>query len=125
MDEIEYVDDPFDNDWDPRKLPAWAKPTNEWEERILAAVDLERFPNQKLQKLVHLISTNCYPWGERESKFPEEWIINCCTWARKKREKREMVQLVGLVSLLYNEARRDQFMERWNGEVDRFVPPRR
>jgi hypothetical protein len=129
MQEPEYIDgDSFDSEFDPRKPPKWMIPTNDWEEYILSAVGMTKFPSEKQQRLTHSISTNCYSLSERECKFPEEWIRSCCSWARRKREKGEMVQLSGLLSLLYNEARRDQFIEKWvedhRDEMRRFSPRR-
>lgn len=108
--ELEYV---YDDETRPVKRPKWQYPPSEEVRLILEAVHRKYFkPDEKdLRHKIVLITRAMMPMSSGVlSKYPAEWVKNCCDWASTKWAKGEPITLKGLVTLLSNEDSRAEFV---------------
>lgn len=119
MDEPRYVEDPFEDEFNPRGRPKWTIPQKPLEERILSAVGRKYYPNKHLRSEVLKVTKAAMSLDSGvESVFPTEWIEFCCEWAESARKKRKMVDLKGLLTFINREEAKEEFLDKYEAEFE-------
>lgn len=104
MSRITYVDDPFEDE-EPYRRPKWTIPVTKRETQMLTAVDRQYYKSHSEQAAVVAVAKDV-------NGFPPNWVTHCCEVAIKMRARGAMIQLKGLLTLLRNRDRYQEFQDR-------------
>lgn len=96
------------------KRPKWQSPSTEFQKDFLVAVGRKYYSNKNERSAVIAIEkSRLYLASGLVSVYPAEWIESCISWAIKKRHDGYMVAFNGLVNLINDKDRREQFITNW------------
>lgn len=117
----QYVDDPFDDDWNPNIKKKTMQPRSDLEKKILSAVQRTYYHSSNEKKLVLEITKGALSLQSGVvSNYPIEWIDNCCSWTARvrkdyvlKKPGGKFIALQGLISLINNKDRCKEFVTKW------------
>ncbi|MCJ7760750.1 hypothetical protein MUP59_06360 [Candidatus Bathyarchaeota archaeon] len=115
MNEPKYISaDPFEEDYPVNAYKRWSKPTTYLETMILRSVGRQRYKSESEGRALRKITKATYDSEGvpiPDSLYPLEWVKHCCEVAIKMRESGKMIQLNGLMTLLNNKERKQEFLE--------------
>jgi hypothetical protein len=117
MGDPKYVDpeDPFGDSFVPFRIYEWQKPRSDSEKKILSAVGRKIYTKKWERSEVVKITKAMMPLDSGVvSVYPVEWVVHCCEWAAKKRNKSkpELVGLKGLLTYICNTEAKKEFLAR-------------
>lgn len=119
LNEPRYVEDPFEDEFNPRRRPKWMIPQKPLEVRILSAVGRKYYPDKHLRsEVLRIVKASMSLDSGVESEYPTEWVEYCCEWAEGKRAKRSMVQLKGLLSFINRKEAKEEFLDKYEREYE-------
>ncbi len=111
MNEPHYTSaDPFEDEFNPRKPPKWARPKTYNERLILFAVGRKMYKSVAERDAVLHVTNNVSE--DNSGIYPFKWVVNCCEIAKTMRENRKMIQLKGLLTLIGNHERKREWMDK-------------
>jgi len=115
MNEPKYIPaDPFEDDYSIGVRKKWSRPTTYLERMLLNAVGRQYYKSETEGRAVRKITKATYDSEGApvpDSLYPIEWVKHCCEVAIKMRESGKMIQMNGLMTLLNNRERRQEFLE--------------
>jgi len=115
MNEPKYISaDPFEEDYPVNAYKRWSKPTTYLERMLLSSVGRQRYKSESEGRAVRKITKATYDAQGMpipDNLYPIEWVKHCCEVAIKMRESGKMIQMTGLMTLLNNKERRQEFLE--------------
>lgn len=94
--------------------PKWQTPSSELQKRILKTVGLKYFPDKDIRYWVNKIDKGAQSVGGL-CKYPQDWIDECLKYVALERGKGRLIGLKGLVTIVMNEARLQEWKERHAG----------
>lgn len=96
------------------KRPKWQSPSTEFQKDFLSTVGRVYYSHRNERSAVIAIEkSRLYLASGLVSIYPAEWVENCMEWARKKRHNGSLVAFNGLVNLINDKDRREQFVTTW------------
>lgn len=116
MDEPVYGPaDPFEEELNPKHRPKWTYVNTPYEQMIMSAVGRSRYNTHSERSAVREVTRAMLSLDAGVvSLFPTEWVEHCCEIARKMRKDRKMIQLKGILTLIYNDDRKKEFLEKYD-----------
>lgn len=103
-----------DNEEGKSRYPKWMEPTSDFQKSVLTAAGRKRWPTKEqdgktLRSAFVMIEKSMSSISEN---YPTAWVENCLDWFKKKNSGRPVVHLRGLLSLINDEDRKNEFMAK-------------
>lgn len=99
------------------KRPKWTMPKGTIQKLILDAVGRQYYQTRNERSAVVAIDkATMYLNSGIISVYPTEWVETCVEWAKRKRHERMPISLLGLINLINNNDRKQQFIQKWSKE---------
>ena len=96
------------------KRPKWQSPSTEFQKSFLATVGRGYYSHKNERSAVIAIEkSRLYLASGLVSVYPAEWVETCLEWAAKKRHDGFMIAFKGLINLINDKDRREQFVTNW------------
>lgn len=104
MEDPVYVDEPFEEEIAFQR-PGWMTAASNSEQMLLRAVERQFYKSRAEKSMVKAVT-------DKPDQFPVDWLRECCRIAERMRSRNKMIQLKGLITLIRNEERHREFLDR-------------